>query len=180
MKNIYVVRHCKADGQASEARLTVTGVEQAEKLATFLADKEIDTIISSPFERAHRTIAPFAEKIGVEITLDERLTERVLTGQNHPDWVDMLRQTFDDMDLCFEGGESSRTAMQRAIPVVMEVLKSNSKNAVIVSHGNLIALLLKHFDDRIGFAEWEALTNPDVYHLSFSEEKPTIQRIWAE
>jgi 2,3-bisphosphoglycerate-dependent phosphoglycerate mutase len=180
MKNIFIVRHCKAEGQASDARLTETGIEQAEKLASFLSDKEIDTIISSPFERAHRTIAPLAEKLGVEITLDERLTERVLSGQNHPDWLNMLRQTFDDVDLCFEGGESSHTAMQRAIPVVTEVLTSNSKNAVLVSHGNLISLLLKHFDDRVGFAEWESMSNPDVYHLAFLGEKPTIHRIWAE
>ncbi|GKU78219.1 hypothetical protein L3i20_v226160 [Paenibacillus sp. L3-i20] len=71
--------------------------------------------------------------------------------------------------------------MSRVISVIMKVLDSEKQNIVLVSHGNLISLLLKHFDDRIGFKEWESLTNPDVFHLTFStEEKPNIHRIWAE
>jgi 2,3-bisphosphoglycerate-dependent phosphoglycerate mutase len=50
--------------------------------------------------------------------------------------------------------------MSRAISVVMEVVNSGYKNAVIVSNGNLISLLLKQFDNRIGFREWESLSNP--------------------
>lgn len=181
MKNVYIVRHCKAEGQAADARLTVIGIEQAESLAEFLSDKNIDCIISSPYERAYHTIKPLSDKIAVEIALDERLTERVLSDQNHPDWQDMLRKTYDDLDICYEGGESSNTAMSRAVSVVMEALNSENKNIVLVSHGNLISLLLKRFDDRIGFKEWEALSNPDVFHLTFSgENKPIIHRIWTE
>ncbi|MCA0757877.1 histidine phosphatase family protein [Paenibacillus sp. N4] len=179
MKHVYVVRHCKAEGQEPDAKLTEPGIQQAENLAEFLLDKDIESIVSSPFERAFRTIAPLAEQIGVEVVLDDRLAERILSSKNHPDWRDMLRKTYDDLDLRYEGGESSSTAMGRAISVVMEVLNSEYKNIVFVSHGNLISLLLKHFDDRIGFKEWESLSNPDVFHLSFSENKPSIRRIWA-
>ncbi|WP_341538183.1 histidine phosphatase family protein [Paenibacillus xerothermodurans] len=52
--------------------------------------------------------------------------------------------TFEDLDICYEGGESSNTAMSRAIRAVMEVLNGENKNVVLVSHGNLISLLLKH------------------------------------
>lgn len=93
----------------------------------------------------------------------------------------MLRKTYDDLDVCYVGGESSNTAMKRAISVVMEMLNGQNNNVVLVTHGNLISLLLKHLDDRIGFEEWEALSNPDVFHLTFSEEnKPCIHRVWAE
>lgn len=181
LKNVYVVRHCKADGQEPDAKLTELGIQQAENLAKFLLDKDIDFIISSPFERAYRTIAPLAEQIGIEVVLDDRLAERLLSSKNHPDWRNMLRKTYDDLDICYEGGESSNTAMSRAISVVMEALNGENKNIVLVSHGNLISLLLKHFDDRIGFGEWESLSNPDVFHLTFSgENKPNIHRVWAE
>lgn len=179
MKNIFVVRHCKAEGQAPDAPLTTIGVEQANKLAEFLADQAIDLIISSPFERAYATIKPLSDIIGVQIELDERLTERVLTDRNHPDWRDMLRKTYDDLDLCYEGGESSQTAMRRAICVVTEVLNREHTNIVLVSHGNLISLLLKHFDNRIGFEEWASLSNPDVFQLSFADDKLHIHRIWV-
>lgn len=180
MKYVYVVRHCQAEGQAPDAPLTAAGVQQAHKLAEFLTDKHIEHIISSPYERAYRSITPFADQHGVvAIALDDRLTERVLSGTNHPDWRDMLRKTYDDLELCYEGGESSTTAMKRASSVITEALESGYNNVVIVSHGNLISLLLKHFDDRFGFKEWESLSNPDVYHLTFDEDAPSIRRIWT-
>lgn len=35
MKRIYVIRHCEAQGQSSNAPLTERGQEQAKRLATF-------------------------------------------------------------------------------------------------------------------------------------------------
>ncbi|WP_194541137.1 histidine phosphatase family protein [Paenibacillus sp. JZ16] len=179
MKNVFIVRHCKAEGQAADAPLTGQGIQQALELAEFLSDKGIDHIVSSPYRRASDTIKPLADLIGVEVVMDERLTERILSGRNEPAWREMLRRTYDDLELCYEGGESSRTAMHRAVRVVEEIRQNSSQNAVIVSHGNLISLLLKHYDNRIGFREWEGLSNPDVYHLSFLQDAPGIQRIWT-
>ncbi|MFD2369162.1 histidine phosphatase family protein [Brevibacillus sp. GCM10020057] len=182
MKQIYLVRHCKAAGQAPDAPLTELGVQQAERLAQFFSDKTVDLILSSPFERAVRTIQPLADKMGLDITLDARLAERVLADRDLPDWYELLRKSFDDLDFCCPGGESSRAAMKRAVAVVEDVLCRECRCAVIVSHGNLLSLLLKYFDDRIGFAEWEALTNPDVYLLTFSpgQDGPVPRRIWTE
>ena len=54
----------------------------------------------------------------------------------------------------------------------------SASGTLLVTHGNLMTLLLKHFDDRIGFAEWQQLTNPDVYRISLSAERTEIARIW--
>lgn len=179
MKQVYIVRHCKAAGQEPDAPLTEEGIQQAEELAEWFADKEIDSILSSPFERAYRTILPLAAKLGLDMALDDRLTERVLSGTNQEDWREKLRATYENLDIRYEGGESSAAAMNRAVSVVTEALNSGKKNIVIVSHGNLISLLLKFFDNRIGFSEWEAMSNPDVFQLTFpAEDKPAIDRIW--
>ncbi|WP_435169352.1 histidine phosphatase family protein [Paenibacillus glycanilyticus] len=180
MKHVYIVRHCKAAGQEPDAPLSETGIRQAEELADFFSGREVDIILSSPFERAFRTIAPLAGRLGVDIATDDRLTERVLSGANHADWREMLRLTYEDPDLLYEGGESSNEAASRAVNVVTEALNSGKNNIVIVSHGNLISLLLKHFDNRIGFEEWEVMSNPDVFQLTFPAGKPSIQRIWEE
>ncbi|MFS1511472.1 histidine phosphatase family protein [Chengkuizengella sp. SCS-71B] len=180
MMNIYVVRHCKAGGQESSAPLTDLGLQEANKLSEFLLSKNIDFIISSPYERAHRTIAPLAEKLEIDIVFDNRLTERILSNKNNPEWRSMLKNTYDNLDLCYDGGESSMTAMSRAISVIDEVLSKEFKNIVLVSHGNLISLILKHYDDRFGFKEWESFTNPDVYLLSFTQTPPNISRIWRD
>jgi len=178
LKKIYIVRHCQAVGQEADAPLTGQGELQALELAEFLSGEKIDRIVSSSYRRAYDTISPFAERTGIQVVLDSRLTERVLTSSHAPEWREMLRRTYDELDLCFEGGESSNTAMNRAVSVVNEALQSSSSNAILVSHGNLISLLLKHYDPRFGFNEWEALSNPDVYQLTFRDEVPEIQRIW--
>ncbi|GAA0370561.1 histidine phosphatase family protein [Bacillus horti] len=183
MKRIFVVRHCKAEEQAPSAELTEQGEKQAIELADFFTDRNIDYIVSSPYERAHATIKPLAQHRQLEIQLDDRLTERILTAKDHPDWYDMLRRTFDDLDLHYEGGESSHEATQRILHVLNDILQSNHTNAVIVSHGNLISLLLHYFDPQMGFKEWERMTNPDVFELLFeeksSEQRPLLQRIWV-
>jgi 2,3-bisphosphoglycerate-dependent phosphoglycerate mutase len=177
-KKIYVVRHCKAEGQEPEAPLTPAGQQQAEALAEFFEETPIDRIISSPYARALGSVGPLSQRRRVPVEQDERLAERVLSTQPIPDWYERLRDSFDDLHLCYEGGESSHTAMKRAVEVVHEVLASDATNTVLVSHGCLITLLLKHFDERFGFAEWESLTNPDVFVLTVEQDKLRVDRLW--
>jgi 2,3-bisphosphoglycerate-dependent phosphoglycerate mutase len=180
LKNVYIVRHCKAEGQSAEAQLTESGINQANKLTEFLLPRNIDSIISSPYVRAYHTILPLAKRLGIEIVMDDRLIERKLSEESFPAWREMLRKTYYDLDLCYEGGESSNEAMRRAITVFKESLNSQFKNIVLISHGNLISLLLKYFDNQIGFKEWESLSNPDVFHLSIMNDTPKIERIWTD
>jgi 2,3-bisphosphoglycerate-dependent phosphoglycerate mutase len=169
MKTLYVVRHCKAEGQAADAPLTPEGVAQANSLADALATANIERIISSPYVRAVQSIAPLAQRLGLAVELDSRLVERVLSSASLPDWQERLRASFADLDLSLEGGESSRTAMQRAVAVVTDIQAHSAQSTLLVTHGNLMALLLKHFDDSIGFAEWAALSNPDVYRVTLTQ-----------
>jgi len=177
MKELYIIRHCQAEGQKPEAPLTSLGQEQAERLATQLSAVPLDYIIASPYVRAIQTIEPLATAKKLTIHTDERLIERVLCGNNEPNWRDMLKQTYDDMDLCYEGGESSQQATLRVMAVVEEWKRSDHSCAALISHGNLISLLLRAYDGRTGFHEWERLTNPDVYRLQLDAEVPTIERM---
>ena len=174
---VYVVRHCRAEGQAPESRLTAEGREMAERLATVLVARaerdgqRIERIVASPFVRARESIAPLAEQLGLAVETDERLRERVLAGSARADWLERLRESFEDMDLCLEGGESSRAAMARAAVVLDDVRRpavGSAGTTVLVTHGNLMALLLRHVDGRFGFGEWRGLTNPDVYRVAFA------------
>jgi 2,3-bisphosphoglycerate-dependent phosphoglycerate mutase len=178
-KTIYIIRHCKAAGQAPDAPLIAEGAVQATQLADQLALLPIQRIISSPFLRATQSITPLAQRLDLPITTDGRLAERILSTVDLPDWSAALQATFDDLDRRFEGGESSRTAMQRAVAVVSECALHAANITVLVTHGNLMTLLLKHFNQRIGFAEWQRLTNPDVYRVEFLPERAEIARVWA-
>lgn len=67
MKQLYVVRHCSAEGQAADAPLTLEGWEQANVLRDYLLDQSIELVICSPFMRAQQTIVPLIRSSQVKL-----------------------------------------------------------------------------------------------------------------
>ncbi|MCM3357428.1 histidine phosphatase family protein [Psychrobacillus sp. MER TA 171] len=176
-KSLYFIRHCKAGGQESNAPLTKDGEQSAKDLVPLLEKLQIDYIISSPFKRAVQTIEPFAHQAGLKIHIDEALSERILSKEPMDDWLVQLKKTFEDIDLTFPGGESSREALGRILNVVNEVSGIKGvKNVGIVSHGNIMSLLINHFDSTFGFDEWSRMKNPDIFLL----EGKNISRVEIE
>lgn len=178
MKRIYLVRHCQAEGQAPDAPLTAEGVRQAEQLHHFFEDKKIEYIQSSPYTRAIDTVKPLSDGVNLGIHTDDRLRERVLSTVPLDDWLARFKDTFDDADLKFAGGESSREATKRGIEVIEELLDRPEQTIVVVTHGGLLSLLIRYFDPKFGFADWQRLTNPDVFQLDMDGHGATIERIW--
>lgn len=179
MKNVYIIRHCEAEGQSSDAQLTEQGLKQALNLSGFFSKIKVDRIISSPYERAIQSIQPLAKQLNIEIEIDEKLTERVLSTKDISDWKNKLRTTFEDVLLKFEGGESSQEAKERIVDVVEDVFKDTSENTVIVTHGNLMSLLLNNYNKSFGFDDWQDLSNPDLYVLRKKGNKVTQKRLWS-
>ncbi|MFN6563446.1 MAG: histidine phosphatase family protein [Nostoc sp. ChiSLP01] len=177
LKTLYIVRHCQAVGQEPDAPLTSEGYLQAIALSNLLFGFGIERVISSPFTRAYQSIAPLAERLGLSMETDNRLAERVLCATPLADWRERLAESFTNLDLCLDGGESSRDAMARGIAVINEALQQKVETIAIVTHGNLMALILKHFDDRIGYAEWQKLSNPDVYRIQFVNGETHLERM---
>ncbi|MDP4164490.1 MAG: histidine phosphatase family protein, partial [Bacillota bacterium] len=111
---------------------------------------------------------------------DSRLGERVLSRIHIEDWKGKLKQSFDNFDLVFEGGESHADGMYRAASILKEVLKSDDQNIVLVSHGNLTTLLLRYFNESFGFEHLMGMTNPDVFEVAVTGEQCVIHRIWDD
>jgi 2,3-bisphosphoglycerate-dependent phosphoglycerate mutase len=177
--SFYLVRHCRATGQSPDASLTAEGMAQAGLLAELLAPLGIARILSSPFARARDSVAPLAARLGIPVETDDRLIERVLTTEPLPDWRAHLARSFDDDNYQLAGGESSHAATARAVAVMEEARQHPARATVVVTHGNLLALLLRHYDSRAGFAAWDALTNPDVYRVTFGVPPQPIVRLWT-
>jgi len=183
LKKIYLIRHCKAEGQPPQSRLTDLGETQALELRDFLRDHNITYIASSPYVRAIDTITPLSKELNISINMDDRLKEKVLTSEEVEDFTPLLKAAFKDMDLKYEGGESSREATSRAIDALQELIKREEENIAVVTHGELFSLIIKHFEDTFGYDGWKSLTNPDVYVLTFknkdiNKESTEIKRIW--
>jgi 2,3-bisphosphoglycerate-dependent phosphoglycerate mutase len=180
MKTIYLVRHASAAGQPVDAPLTEQGRKQAIALVTFFKQKEIDIIYSSPFKRALDTIKPLSDSREINVIEDSRLGERVLSTVNFEDWRDKLKQSFDDFDLVFEGGESHSAGMERAKSLIEDVLCSEDNHILLVSHGNMTTLLMRYFNESFGYDFLMEMTNPDVFELVVSNEKTILNRIWDD
>lgn len=173
------MRHAAATAQDADAPLTIEGQRQATALAELLLPRHIERVISSPFVRATESIIPFCRRADLPLETDQRLVERVLAGRMLPDWREHLRRSFDeDLDYCLEGGESSRVAQARGTSAVRAALASGQR-CVLVTHGNLLALILKSIDAAVGYEVWSRLSNPDVFALHILDEEPRgFSRIW--
>ncbi|PSL34374.1 2,3-bisphosphoglycerate-dependent phosphoglycerate mutase [Planomicrobium soli] len=174
-KTVYLVRHCKATGQSPDAPLTKEGKEQAHALVRFFTGREIHHIISSPFVRAVQSVEPLAEYLEMPVEIDDRLAERVLSTQDLPDWLERLEESFGNLDLKLADGESGKEAMQRGAAV----LETAPDQCILVTHGNMMGLLLKQIDIDFGFEEWMKLSNPDVYEVKITGENKKINRLWT-
>lgn len=180
-KKIYLIRHCKAEGQPPEAKLTEVGVAQALELKEFLKPYDIKYITSSPYVRAVDTITPLSKEINIPVNIDERLKEKVLTSREVEDFTPLLQAAFVDMDLKYEGGESSKEAMARAIEALSDLLNREENNIAVVTHGELFSLIIKYFEPSFGYEGWKSLSNPDVYVLTIEGKNikdVDIKRIW--
>lgn len=156
---LMLVRHARATGQEPGAPLTPDGEAAAQALASSLAGLGVTRIVSSPWVRAAATARPLADRLGLPLRTDERLTERVLSGVPRADWRERLRDSFADDSLCLPGGESGAAARAR-VQAVLADARDPAGVTVVVTHGNLLALALG-----LGFGEWAALHNPDVWTL---------------
>lgn len=183
MKQLILIRHCQSEGQHKDSPLTLHGVNQAHRLALFLREHElqVDRIISSPFMRAMETIRPFANEENIPIEQDVRLEERVLSDEPIDDWLDVLETSFQDFDFSLSGGESTNDALQRGLEVLHEMWQDHTHDCgVIVTHGNLLSILLAHFIKEFGFEDWKQLKYPDVYKIEQQTDtnQYVINHLW--
>lgn len=165
---LYLLRHADStsspDLPESDWPLTESGDAQAEALVHRLAGSQIDALYASPYRRAVATVRPLAEDRNLTVRTDDRFRERELTDQWLDDHRAALRRVWDDFTLTLPGGESSADCQRRVVEAVddLRARHGTDERVLVCSHGNAIALYLNHLDPSVGFAEWEALRNPDL------------------
>ncbi len=179
MCRLILVRHCCAAGQSPGDTLTSEGFRQADSLADFLSNTPIDAVFSSEYRRARQTAEPLARRLGLVPQFDARLNERHLADDPIANWREIVRDSFDDPDLAGPGGESARQVLHRAWGALRQILDSDHRLPMVVTHGNLMALVMHSLDAGFGFEGWENLTNPDVYALEDAGQGRLIfRRLW--
>ncbi|MEH7592310.1 histidine phosphatase family protein [Bacillus toyonensis] len=174
MTTIYFVRHAHSTytKEERERPLSEKGHCDAENVTSLLKDGHIDVVISSPYKRAIQTVQGIANTYNVSIQIEEDLRERLLSSEPVEDFNDAIENVWEDWTFAYEGGESNDVAQKRAILCMQNILgKYKGKNIVIGTHGNIMVLLMNYFDSKYDFQFWKTIQMPDVYKLTFDNNR---------
>jgi len=176
----YLVRHAHADWTPDEIRpLSPEGAKAAQELADHLAAYPVARIVSSDSLRAQQTVAPLARLLALPVVLEPDLRERRLTASALPAEAfrgeeahrDAVRATWEAPHFAHPGGESNAAAQARGVAVLQRLRRAHSsRHTVLSTHGNLLSLILQHFDPSISFDFWASLRMPDVVVLTIDDQ----------
>jgi 2,3-bisphosphoglycerate-dependent phosphoglycerate mutase len=178
---LYLVRHAHADYAPDEQRpLSAQGVADAGRVARLLGQAPITAIYASPYRRSWQTVQSLAGKLDLPLHFEPDLRERTLGRfAAELDFLDAVQQTWADPGFAHPGGEPNAAAQRRGVAVVQRLLaRHRDQEIVAATHGNLLALVLQHFDPAVGYEFWQALTMPDVYELRVEGDVAWFTRLW--
>ncbi len=153
----------RIQGCDSDIELNKTGLQQARKLAVFLENEPIATILASPLRRATSTAEAIASNHRLPVEIDQGLKE-LNVGEMEGMSVANLRTTFSQFLLQWwqdggatqlPNGESLVELQRRAWDVIEHLLERHKPNpkhnegatVVVVSHYfTTLAIILKALD----------------------------------
>lgn len=163
VRQLVMVRHGQTEFNAGsrmqgqlDTELSDLGRAQAVAVAEVLGKRHPLLIVSSDLRRAYETAVVLGERTGSPLVVDERLRETHLgnwQGMTHGE-VDAAApgarvEWRNDATWVPHGGESRIDVARRSLPVVAELVESQSdwgadepdRPVVLVAHGGLIAAL---------------------------------------
>lgn len=185
--HVYMVRHTESPFTLNEEEtreLSEKGWSDAKRIATLLQAEQIDAFVSSSYRRAIQTIEIAARQLEKDIAIDPRFRERDLASHDHSfeNFEQAVEKAFADPTFSYPGGESNKVACDRGIAGLMDVLDTYpGKRVAIGTHGNIMSIIMNHFDDRFDFEFWKKTTKPDLYKLTFEEDSLLeVKRLWEE
>jgi len=145
---------------ATDVELSDEGREQVRRLALRLSGEKIAAVYASPLGRTMETASIMAEPHGLKVQKRDGMREI-----SHGHWEQMTRQEVerdypseaaawneDPYTFAPTGGESGLAVTARALPALIEIVRSHSaQNVIIISHKATIRLLISSlmgFDPR--------------------------------
>ncbi|MFS0787699.1 histidine phosphatase family protein [Shouchella sp. 1P09AA] len=185
MHTIYLVRHAHSLYTPDEQGrpLSTKGMNDALEISKHFQSIHVDRFISSPYQRAIQTIEPTAKVKNKSITLEEGFKERKLAKESVVDFEAAIQAVWKDETFAHDGGESNENARTRGINSLWRALDQDKQTETIVisTHGNLLALLLNHFNKRYNYAFWQQLDMPDIYQLTLKEQQMIdCKKVWRK
>lgn len=137
-------------GVPADPPLSERGHEQARLVADWLAPEGFDAVYSSPMRRAFETAQPLAQRLGLDIVVDDELAEldrghhfyvpvEELKASGDPRYDELLKGTlYGDVDV--------DTFMKVASLAVQRIMEAHEGERVAVfAHGGVLNAFLSRF-----------------------------------
>ncbi len=146
---LVVIRHGlpqrieRDDGQPADPELSDLGHRQAERVADWLKDAQIDAIYASPLQRAHQTALPLAAAKGLEIQTEPGIVEFDPDAQSYIPLEELKASDPEAWRAMVQGGlygEIDFDLFRATVVQSMEriVAANPSKTVAVVCHGGVI------------------------------------------
>lgn len=137
------------DGSPADPPLSAQGLQQARRLADWLADEPIDRIYTSPLRRARETAKPLSQVRALDLDVEPRIAEydqnadhyiplEQLKREDYPRWLAFVRGGYNDMTDFARFHEDVVTAVEEII------LANQGARVAIVCHGGVINAWAAH------------------------------------
>lgn len=174
MTTIYFVRHAQPNYQNHDdltRELTEKGLRDREVVTAYLADKQIDAVLSSPFKRAVDTVLPVAEARGLTVRTIEDFRERKIESVWIDNFEEFCRNQWADFSYKLSDGECLQEVQDRNMKALGAVLEEyRGQTLVIGTHGTALSTILHWFDPTFGYAGFSRIRHrmPWVVKMVFS------------
>lgn len=188
MTEIYLVRHCEAEGNISHIFHGVTdtpptpkGREQLNFLAERFKNVKLDAVYSSPLERTRATADAINRYHGLSVVVDKRLIE-INGGEVEGMDLDKIYVQYPELRWQWEHalhtfapkqGDSMQSVYDRARTTLLALADMYQGKAIaLASHGGFIknALCWVQYGDITRLAEIPWPENTSVSLLNFDEK----------
>ena len=132
--------------------LSPLGNLQSARLADCLSEEPIDAVYSSELSRAWLTAVPLAERLGLEVIVEPRLSERSFgffegltldeIAAHHP--AEFAHWRARDPAWRMKGGESGQQLIDRVLAALADItVKHAGRTAALVSHGGVLDVVYR-------------------------------------
>ncbi len=183
---IYMVRHAHSvfNIETEVTRpLSKQGFEDANQITEILKKEKINVVVSSSYVRAIQTVQGIADVLGTEVKLDARFRERDLAAKDYKieDTEKAMKMCFDTPDFAHPGGETNNEVQKRGVESLSEVMDTyEGKKIAIGIHGHIMTIIMNHYDEKFNYEFFEKTTKPDIYKMTFIDQKlVNVDRLWG-
>ncbi len=137
------------DGVAADPSLSRIGLMQAAEAADWLVGIKIEAIYSSPLQRARETAEPFAQRSGLEIMIEDDVSEfdrdsstyipmEDLKAQDYEAWKAFVDGSYgDDVDML-----AFQATVVRGVESIIE--RHSGERVAVFCHGGVVNMWASH------------------------------------